>query len=210
MILKINIARSDLYSATASIDEIPLDKCDLDEGCSCYHRELKEGYHRVEIVVRRIIKGKGEGLLTGGLNIATGNIKSILEDSKMEKYCYDINIEEGKDTFYINYDGKVLPSLTNAEIIHVTPLTRYEPEDYRGIIKFSGLFMIPLILFVAAFCIYNGVSLMLGATSVFKAVVMLIAGGLMALLGVVYLVKILILKSIIKKFKQSEDYYDKL
>ncbi|MBR7100818.1 MAG: hypothetical protein IKC74_00875 [Clostridia bacterium] len=210
MILKINIARSDLYSATASIDEIPLDKCDLDEGCSCYHRELKEGYHRVEIVVRRIIKGKGEGLLTGGLNIATGNIKSILEDSKMEKYCYDIKIEEGKDTLYINYDGKVLPSLTNAEIIHVTTLTRYEPEDYRGMIKFSGLFMIPLIFLVAAFCIYNGVSLILGATSVFKAVVMLIAGGLMALLGVVYLVKILILKSIIKKFKQSEDYYDKL
>ena len=210
MILKINIARSNLYSATVSVDETPLEKCDYNEGCSYYQKEVGDGNHAVEIAIRKIVKGKGDGYLTGGLNIATGNVRSVLEDSKLEKYCYYIKTEEGKDTLYVNHDGKALAPLTSAEIMHVTPLKRYEPEDYRGIIKFSGLFMIPLILFVAAFCIYNGVSLILGATSVFKAVVMLIAGGLMALLGVVYLVKILILKSIIKKFKQSEDYYDKL
>ena len=210
MIFKINIARSGLYSATVSVDERPIEKCDYNEGCSYYSVDLDEGYHRVEIAIRRIVKGKGEGPLTGGLNIVTGNIRDVLEDSKMVKYCYDVKVEENKDILYVNYDGKLLSSMSKAEILHITEYSRYEPEDYRGIIKFGLFFMIPLIFLVSAFCLFNGLSRLNAGERLFEPIVLLIACGLMAILGGVYLIKILMLKSILKKFTKSEDYYDKL
>ena len=210
MIFKINIARSGLYSATVSVDERPIEKCDYNEGCSYYSVDLDEGYHRVEIAIRRIVKGKGEGPLTGGLNIVTGNIRTVLEDSKMVKYCYDVKVEENKDILYVSYDGKLLSSMSKAEILHITEYSRYEPEDYRGIIKFGLLFMIPLIFLVSAFCLFNGLSRLNTGERLFEPIVLLIACGLMAILGGVYLIKILMLKSILKKFTKSEDYYDKL
>lgn len=210
MIFKINIARSGLYSATVSVDEGPIEKCDYNEGCSYYSVDLDEGYHRVEIAIRRIVKGKGEGPLTGGLNIVTGNIRDVLEDSKMVKYCYDIKVEENKDILYVNYDGKLLSSMSKAEILHITEYSRYEPEDYRGIIKFGLFFMIPLIFLVSAFCLFNGLSRLNAGERLFEPIVLLIACGFMAILGGVYLIKILMLKSILKKFTKSEDYYDKL
>ena len=210
MIFKINIARSGLYSATVSVDERPIEKCDYNEGCSYYSVDLDEGYHRVEIAIRRIVKGKGEGPLTGGLNIVTGNIRDVLEDSKMVKYCYDVKVEENKDILYVNYDGKLLSSMSKAEILHITEYSRYEPEDYMGIIKFGLFFMIPLIFLVSAFCLFNGLSRLNAGERLFEPIVLLIACGLMAILGGVYLIKILMLKSILKKFTKSEDYYDKL
>ncbi len=210
MIFKINIARSNLYSATVTVDERPLERCDYNEGCSYYRAELDEGYHKVDIAIRRIVKKKGEGPLTGGLNIVTGNIRSVLEDSKMVKYCYDVKIDESRDVLYVNYDGKLLSSMSKAEIINIDTLTRYEPEDYKGIIKFGAFFMIPLILLVSVFCTLNGISLLNSGGRLFVPIAMFIVGGLMAILGGVYLVKLVMLKATLKKFTQSEDYYDKL
>ena len=210
MIFKINIARSGLYSATVSVDERPIEKFDYNEGCSYYSVDLDEGYHRVEIAIRRIVKRKGEGPLTGGLNIVTGNIRTVLEDSKMVKYCYDVKVEENKDILYVSYDGKLLSSMSKAEILHITEYSRYEPEDYRGIIKFGLFFMIPLVFLVSAFCLFNGLSRLSAGEGLFEPIVMLAVSGLMAILGAAYLIKILMLKSILKKFTKSEDYYDKL
>ena len=210
MNFKINIARSNLYSATVTVDEIPLERCDCNDGCSYYCTELDTGCHRVEVVIRKIVKKKGEGPLTGGLNIATGNIRSVLEDSKMVKYCYDVKVDESKDILYVNYDGKLLSSMSKAEILHINEYSRYEPEEYKGIMKFGFFFMIPLIFLVSAFCIFNGVLFINESERLFEQIAMLVAGGLMIILGAVYAVKLIMLKSILKKFKHNEDYYDKL
>jgi len=44
----------------------------------------------------------------------------------------------------------------------------------------------------------------------FEAIVLLGVGGLMSILCAVYVFKIIKLISMLKKFTQSEDYYDKL
>ena len=210
MIVKINIARSNMYSATVSVDGKHLEQCESNEGCSYYKTELDSDFHKVEVAIRKIIKRKGEGPLTGGLNLVTGNIRATLEDSKMVKYCYDIKVEDGKDTLYINHDGKLLSSMTSVDVLDEATLTRYEPEEYKSIVRFGVFLMIPLILLTAAFCLYNGITVLIAKAGILQATVMLITGGLMAILGAVYSIKLLMLKAILKKFTKSEDYYDKL
>ena len=213
MLFKLDVARSNLYSATVKVDDSPIEISEGNEGFSRYVTELSEGYHHIEVKISTIVQKKGDGLFTSGLNLALFSTDSILGDSKTVKYSYDIKAGENKDTLYLDHNGSYVSSLTNAEVLHMSSYDEYDYKDFKELIRFSSFFLAPVIIFAAVMCLLYAIlfpSVLGEKYMLLKQILVGIVGGGFFALGISLIVKVIKLSKMLKKHKSREDKYDKL
>ena len=213
MLFKLDVALSNLYSATVKIDDSPIEISEGNEGFSRYVAELSEGYHHIEVKISIIVQKKGDGLFTSGLNLALFSTDSILADSKTVKYSYDIKAGENKDTLYLDHNGSYVSSLTNAEVLHISSDDEYDYKDFKELIRFSSFFLAPVIIFAAVMCLLYAIlfpSVLGEKYMLLKQILVGIVGGGFFALGISLIVKVIKLSKMLKKHKSREDKYDKL
>ena len=199
MLFKLDVARSNLYSATVKIDDSPIAISEGNEGFSRYIAELEEGYHHVDVRLSTIVQKKGDGLFTSGLNLALFSTSSILDDSKTVKFSYDIKIGEKKDVLYLDNTGNPVKALTSAEVLHTS-----SDDEF---------FLAPLILFASLACLAYAIlfpSVLGEKLMLLKQILVGIVGGGFFALGISLIVKVIKLNKMLKKHKSREDKYDKL
>ena len=213
MLFKLDVARSNLYSATVKIDDSPIAISEGNEGFSRYIAELEEGYHHVDVRLSTIVQKKGDGLFTSGLSLALFSTSSILDDSKTVKFSYDIKIGEKKDDLYLDNNGNPVKALTSAEVLHTSSEDEYDYKDFKELIRFSAFFLAPLILFASIACLAYAIlfpSVLGEKLMLLKQILVGCAGGGFFALGISLIVKVIKLNKMLKKHKSREDKYDKL
>jgi hypothetical protein len=213
MIFKLDVARSNLYSATVKIDDSPITVSEGNEGFSRYIAKLEEGYHHVDVRLSTIVQKKGDGLFTSGLNLALFSTSSILEDSKAVKFSYDIKIDEKNDILYLDNNGNPVKALTSAEVLHTSSEDEYDYKDFKELIRFSAFFLAPLILFASLACLAYAIlfpSILGEKFMLLKQILVGCAGGGFFVLSISLIVKVIKLNKMLKKHKSREDKYDKL
>lgn len=205
MVFSLDIVRSDATSHQVMLDGKQLDNAELQRGCSRYKLEVSEGLHRVDVYIRKIVKKYGESLLSMAMYNVVGNSHDVLKEGEVECFSFDVEVTEGKDRLYIGNDGGILKSYTTVEVIDTSRNIRYEKTRFKEFMRFSLIFFIPLVTLVSVFLLLSGIAMTVKNGADITGVGFTVAGGLMALMLIVYIIKLILLRNTVNKFSIGKE-----